>query len=362
MSNVAEAVQQGKAHVAATETITVHGGEIDVVRDEDGVWVSVRRVCEALGLDRKAQQEKLQARPWATGGMKPLIGSDSKSREHYCLHLDALPMWLATIEASRVRAELRPRLELYQREAARVLREHFFGPVKPREPGDLPPAPPRSPYQDLRFVNIDGWRFLVDRSGVRVCAYDLARKLGWLSPNDLADHRLQDMASAGQAAAHEVSTGYLFEATALGLAERTMTRPEDVRTVNTMKGHFAFLRHASEPVAQRSTPRRRWPSSSGWRCPACAGSPSRSSCTTCRACSSSSSPCVSSRKTSWSTCLGSWARSSPWRGGASKDSATRSRATLPSEPPKPPRPASPFSRRRNRDAATGESDNPPLTA
>ena len=51
----------------------------------------------------------------------------------------------ATIEPSRVRPELRPKLELYQREAARVLRDHFFGP-RTAEPGPPPaPTPPGLP-------------------------------------------------------------------------------------------------------------------------------------------------------------------------------------------------------------------------
>jgi hypothetical protein len=43
------------------------------------------------------------------------------------LHLDSFPMWLATIESSRVAEHVRPKLVKYQKECARVLRDHFFG-------------------------------------------------------------------------------------------------------------------------------------------------------------------------------------------------------------------------------------------
>jgi len=37
-------------------------------------------------------------------------------------------MWLATIEDVRVAPDVRPRLILFQREAAQALRDHFLGP------------------------------------------------------------------------------------------------------------------------------------------------------------------------------------------------------------------------------------------
>lgn len=62
-------------------------------------------------------------------------GSDGKTYEMACLHLDTLPMWLATIQAGRVKPALRAKLARYKCEAAKVLAAHFL----PRE------APPASP-------------------------------------------------------------------------------------------------------------------------------------------------------------------------------------------------------------------------
>jgi hypothetical protein len=55
------------------------------------------------------------------------VAEDGKEREMLFVHLDCLPMWLATIEASRVKEDVRPKLIAYQKECARVLRDHFFG-------------------------------------------------------------------------------------------------------------------------------------------------------------------------------------------------------------------------------------------
>jgi hypothetical protein len=54
---------------------------------------------------------------------------DASGREQrmFSVHLDTVPMWLATIETGRVRPEVREKLVRYQKEAARVLAEHFMG-------------------------------------------------------------------------------------------------------------------------------------------------------------------------------------------------------------------------------------------
>lgn len=110
--------------------VEFRGGELEAVKKNGKVWVSVRRVCEALGLDADAQQRKLRDKdrtPWSTTAMMTVVAGDGKKREQFMVDLDSFPMWLGTIEASRVREEIRPMLVTYQKEAAIVLRDHFFG-------------------------------------------------------------------------------------------------------------------------------------------------------------------------------------------------------------------------------------------
>ena len=109
--------------------VDFHGDVIEGVVDDDGTpWISIRRVCEALGVDTAAQLEKLKGEDeWATIGLIPMVADDGKMRPQSCLSLDHLPMWLATIKASKVAPEARPKLAIYKRECARVLYEHFFG-------------------------------------------------------------------------------------------------------------------------------------------------------------------------------------------------------------------------------------------
>lgn len=103
---------------------------LQAVRDGEAVWVVVRRVCDALGVDPEAQQARLtdkERSPWATTSVTQAVAADGKIRAVFAVDLDSLPMWLATISPKRVRPEARDKLIAYQKECARVLRDHFFG-------------------------------------------------------------------------------------------------------------------------------------------------------------------------------------------------------------------------------------------
>jgi hypothetical protein len=109
------------------QPVAVCGDVIDAGQDADGqVWVSVRRVSESMGLDPKSQQNKLKRKSWACGVLITSHDASGRNQEVFCIPLRALPMWLATIETSRVKPTLRAKLEGYQREAADVLANHFL--------------------------------------------------------------------------------------------------------------------------------------------------------------------------------------------------------------------------------------------
>ena len=110
-----------------TTTLDFHGDALLVHQDERGVWVVLKRVCEALGLTEQRQMQKLQSKPWAVTTMMVATGPDGKNYEMLAVHLDTLPMWLATIDVNRVAEPVRAKLGRYQVECARVLRDHFFG-------------------------------------------------------------------------------------------------------------------------------------------------------------------------------------------------------------------------------------------
>lgn len=121
------------AHPAplALSRVPFRGGFIEAAQLDGEVWVPIRPVCEALGVSQQGQLAKLRAKPWATIKMIFTVADDGKARQLAAVDLRSLPLWLATIEPSRVKPEARPALVAYQREAAEVLYRHFLAPPAP---------------------------------------------------------------------------------------------------------------------------------------------------------------------------------------------------------------------------------------
>jgi DNA-binding transcriptional regulator YdaS (Cro superfamily) len=88
--------------------------------------VSIRRVCDALGVASQSQLEKLKGKAWATVTMIVAVAEDGKQREQAMIALKSLPMWLATIDPRKVSEHVREKLARYQQEAHDVLAAHFL--------------------------------------------------------------------------------------------------------------------------------------------------------------------------------------------------------------------------------------------
>ena len=89
-------------------------------------FVPLRPMCDALGIDVDSQRRKLDQAEWAVTVIITATGSDGKNYQMVALDADHVPMWLATIQASRVSESARPLLVAYQREAATALRDYFY--------------------------------------------------------------------------------------------------------------------------------------------------------------------------------------------------------------------------------------------
>src|SRR5215204_2623815 len=96
MSNIEEA------------TIPFHGGEIVTVRDESGEWMSVNQACAHIGIAPGSQITKLRGKPWALLRDDVAIpDSAGRHRQVTLIHVDSVPMWMATIEPLRVKESSR---------------------------------------------------------------------------------------------------------------------------------------------------------------------------------------------------------------------------------------------------------------
>lgn len=109
--------------------VPFRGGFIEAAQLDGEVFVPLRPLCDALGLAVQRQLAKLKAKPWAVVTLKVMTGADGKAYRMAAVDLRSLPLWLATIESSRVKPEARPALVAYQRDAAEVLYRHFLAPA-----------------------------------------------------------------------------------------------------------------------------------------------------------------------------------------------------------------------------------------
>lgn len=157
---MSKVVRRKKAQGPALSLVRVpfKDGWIEAGRDEAGaVWVPLRRFCELLGLSVEGQQQRLRRQPWAVTRAMHATGPDGKQYEVVAVDDTTFAMWLATIQASRVKPEVRPHLEEHQREAARALRAYFFpAAAAPASAPALGEAPaPDEARQVLGGANLD---------------------------------------------------------------------------------------------------------------------------------------------------------------------------------------------------------------
>jgi phage antirepressor YoqD-like protein len=110
-----------------------NGDDLDCVKDGQDLWVSVRRMCGAIGIDSKNQREKLQNKSWARGVFITSRDVKGRNQEQFFLHIDSVPMWLATIDERKVAAAVKPKVIKFQLEAAKALRDHFLRSPVPKD-------------------------------------------------------------------------------------------------------------------------------------------------------------------------------------------------------------------------------------
>lgn len=101
---------------------------IEAIKEGQEVWVAVSKICQNLKIDSWRQSQKIQENPVFDGRYQLMLApSHGGTQETFCLNLDRLTLWLASIQANRVNEDVREELVKYQIECADVLNTHFFG-------------------------------------------------------------------------------------------------------------------------------------------------------------------------------------------------------------------------------------------
>ncbi|MDQ3905284.1 MAG: ORF6C domain-containing protein [Actinomycetota bacterium] len=116
--------------------VTFYGDQLIAMQQSDGtIFVHFTRLCENLGLNRASAGRRIHRHEVLQEGMITLqVATEGGVQTVQCLRVDLLPLWLSTLQASRVKEDVRPKLVRYQKEAAVVLWQAFRPQIVIEEP------------------------------------------------------------------------------------------------------------------------------------------------------------------------------------------------------------------------------------
>ena len=110
----------------------VNGIDIVTVDRNGEIFVPIKPICTAIGIDIDAQRNKLQNDEFfnSVTAIITATGADGKMYDMFCLPLKLVYGWLATINPGKVAPDAREAVSAYRRECYDVLYEHFTGSMQ----------------------------------------------------------------------------------------------------------------------------------------------------------------------------------------------------------------------------------------
>lgn len=109
-------------------TVNFRGDDLYGFKEDDGVFVALKPIVEAIGLAWNGQFERVNRDPVLSKGVRVMripFGRGG-AQEATCLKMERLNGWLFGIDSGRIKdTEVRERIILYQEECYDVLYRHF---------------------------------------------------------------------------------------------------------------------------------------------------------------------------------------------------------------------------------------------
>lgn len=113
---------------------TINGVEIITVEKDNEVYVPIKPICLAIGVDPEGQRQRI-LRHYILKSVAFTLkatGADGKSYEMFCIQLEYVYGWIFTIDANLVSEDNRKDVAEYQRECYAALYRHFAGSLRRR--------------------------------------------------------------------------------------------------------------------------------------------------------------------------------------------------------------------------------------
>ena len=108
--------------------VDFYGDSLTAIKASDGqIYAPIGQMCRALGIDTQGQTQRIRRHKILSDGEgvcnlhTPKGGTQSTT----VLRVDLIPFWLSGIRTNALSDEIRPKLELLQKNAARILWEAF---------------------------------------------------------------------------------------------------------------------------------------------------------------------------------------------------------------------------------------------
>lgn len=100
-------------------------GGLEAISVKDSLFVSVRHLCDAFGVDFNGQRKKLAKDPKWTCGLMSTHDTSGRKQEMLTLPLDEVSGFLYSINVNKVNPETREALLKYQKECTKALNAYW---------------------------------------------------------------------------------------------------------------------------------------------------------------------------------------------------------------------------------------------
>lgn len=168
--------------------VQFHGDTIFCTTIDGQPFAPVKPIVENMGVSWQGQQAKLNTNSERWGIKMILIPSESGEQRTLCMPVRKLPAFLASINPKKVKAELRPKIELYQAECDNVLWDYWTKgraerPASvPAIAGNADQVKPGIRIHKVLFLQRHQIRVVTENGKLWLPVSDIGNALGYAAP------------------------------------------------------------------------------------------------------------------------------------------------------------------------------------